>query len=214
MYVLLFKFKIQITSSFLNLKKEQNLGRERSKMSVGLLTNGYRRRSVYKTKTRTRVHDTERDWFCMELREIPLRALRILIGSMLQTCSDELIAMNRRSNPCYRLDNTRNVNWIQLHLLFRSRFCSAPSFDSPPSLYFFWSRSGWTTTRRRDCVYYYTTPDRLIAKLYRRIGAVGQFIKRLVHNARQINFSSATNPLYRGYSSRQRRLIILYVARD
>lgn len=141
MYVLLSEFKIQITSSFLNLKREQNLGRERSKMSVGLLTNGYRD-GVYKTKTRTRFCDTERDWFSTELRDIPLGGLRILIRSMLQTCSDKLIATNRRSNPCYRLDNTRNVNWIQPRLLFRSRFSSAPSFNSPPSLYFFRSRSG------------------------------------------------------------------------
>lgn len=134
------------------------------------------------------MYDTERDCFCIELREIPSTGLRILIRSILQTCSDELIAMNRRLNSCHRLDNTRNVNWIRLRLLFRSRFCSAPSFYSAPSLYFFWSRSGWTTTRRRDCVYYYTTPDRLIAELYRRIGAVGQFIKRLVHNARSDQF--------------------------
>lgn len=135
-----------------------------------------------------RIYDTERDWFRIEVREISFRGLRILIRWILQTCSDELIAMNRRLNACYRSDNARNVNWIQLHLLFGSGFCPAPSFCSPASLYFFRSRSGRTTTRRRDCVYYYTTPDRLIAKLYRRIGAVGQFIKRLVHNARQINF--------------------------
>lgn len=95
------------------------------------------RPNVYKTKMRIRMYDTERDCFCIELREIPSTGLRILIRSILQTCSDELIAMNRRLNSCHRLDNTRNVNWIRLRLLFRSRFCSAPSFYSAPSLYFF-----------------------------------------------------------------------------
>lgn len=47
----------------------------------------------------------ERDWFRIEVREISFRGLRILIRWILQTCSDELIAMNRRLNACYRLDN-------------------------------------------------------------------------------------------------------------
>lgn len=93
---------LQITSSLFNLKK-------RTEFAKGKIQNVDRLpwRNVYKTKTRTRIYDTERDWFCMELREISFRGLRILIRWILQTCSDELIAMNRRLNACYRLDDAR-----------------------------------------------------------------------------------------------------------